>query len=1314
MSKFNPLEHPICFSQPLRLNPTAELAHVPFAMFLVDILRPRVMVQLNSREGTLFCAYTQAVKQLRLSTRCFAIGNWTNGRGESGDLQSLSNLKAHHDPLYGDFSQLIQIAPGEAHANFENGTVDLLHISGCNSDELTGDWFKSWLPRISNRGVVVIDNINLAHNGSSVWRRWKEIRGAYPHFEFAHQGGLAVLLIGPSIPDGLSALLKASDAEASLIREFFRQSGERLKAQVGTNPEVQKLNARVKDLFQELQGKTLAIDEKEREVKSLLAEVEIADREIARAQAEIERTRAEVFRLASSEEQLNNILNSRAWRWVSRYGRAKRRYLEPAYKLVRHPVGSGQRIAQKVFRAPLPIDPYQAWLEVNQWNARREHLLRQSLSKLDRPPRLSVVMPVYNPPIEFLNKAIQSVVDQVYENWELCIADDASTNPAVAATLERWAEHDSRIRLMTRSQNGNISLASNSAAELATGEYLVFLDQDDELTPDALGEVALYLAGKPETDVLYSDDDKIDSKGHRYSPQFKPEWSPELLLSYMYFSHLFVVRRGLFDDVRGMRVGFEGSQDFDLALRVTEKTDRIGHIPKVLYHWRALAGSTAASGDAKPESFNAGLNAVQNAFDRRNVNATVFQPDWAVRAKCGIFSHRFPDEGPSVAIIIPTKNNLELLRACIDSIKKTTYQNYEIVIVDNESDDPSTMEYLRDLPHRVLRVSSPDGFNFSAINNRAAEQVNTDYVLFLNNDTEVIAPAWLSEMVGYLGMSGVGAVGARLLLPDGRIQHAGVVHGYYNGMVGPAFKLLNAADHGYLSYAKVTRNYSAVTAACMLTSRTLFQSLGGFDEETFAVAYNDVDYCYRLVDAGYRIVYCPEAELTHHEGASRGFRDNPREAASFIKKYGELTDPYYNPNLSLDDERFAIRARTATARDLSPIRTLMCAFNLNREGAPYSQYELTVRLKQKGVIDPIVYSPLDGPLRQAYEDHGIEVIVSRHPLTGVTELPDYESRIAAFSQLLKDLKIDLVYGNTLQTFYAIDAARHLELPSIWNPRESEPWKTYFDFLPRQIAPRALECFAFPYQVVFVSRASLNVWQPLNTRHNFAVIHNGLNRERFGAALKKWPREIARALLKISPEERAVVTIGTLCERKGQLDLVEAVRQSHSTGGNRYFIVGKGADAYPELRKAVRALPYSHRSRIHIVDETSDPALYYAAADMFVCCSRIESFPRVILEAMAAQLPIITTPVFGISEQVKDKESALFYPPGDGSSLAAAIDRLIEDPILRQLLAKNAFTALDSLIDFEAMVNAYAEVFREAWLSGATRLPKSQLSNSVSV
>ncbi|HAZ48006.1 MAG TPA: glycosyl transferase family 1, partial [Cyanobacteria bacterium UBA11371] len=572
---------------------------------------------------------------------------------------------------------------------------------------------------------------------------------------------------------------------------------------------------------------------------------------------------------------------------------------------------SKTELAPSGFNIPQTIEPYQAWLQVNQWNQKAEAYLKSRLNTCRGTlPKISVVMPVYNTPIEFLEQAIASVTNQVYQNWELCIADDYSTNPDIPKTLQKWLTKDNRIRVIYLPKNSNISAATNTAASLATGEYLVFLDHDDELTPDALGEVALYLAENPEIDFLYSDDDKIDINGQRYAPQFKPDWSPELLLSYMYFSHLCAVRRNLFEILGGMRVGFEGSQDYDFALRVTEKTNKIAHLPLVLYHWRATPGSTAVTGAAKPKSFIAGEKAVGEALQRRGIKASAYQPEWALKLGLGLYCHKFPDLGPSVAIIIPTKNKLNLLQNCLTSLEKTTYKNYQIVIVDNESDEAETLAYLEQIPHRVLKVKNPDGkFNFAAINNCAAEQIETDYVLFLNNDTEVISPDWLSQMIGYAQIEGVGAVGARLLFPDGRVQHAGVIHGMHHGLAGHAFKLINKDDGGYLSYAKVTRNYSAVTAACLLTPRQLFLELGGFDEIEFAVAYNDADYGYRLLEKGYRSVYCPTAEFIHYEGTSRGFSDNPKETANYRQKYGKKVDCFYSPHLSLENEQVQIQAR---------------------------------------------------------------------------------------------------------------------------------------------------------------------------------------------------------------------------------------------------------------------------------------------------------------------------------------------------------------------------------------------------------------------
>lgn len=950
-------------------------------------------------------------------------------------------------------------------------------------------------------------------------------------------------------------------------------------------------------------------------------------------------------------------------------------------------------------------DPYNHWLEVNSWNVRRQEVLQQSLLEVHDPPKLSLVMPVFNPPVRYLQRALESVTEQVYPHWELCLANDGSTDPEIYRLLESWQAREPRLQIKHCRQNAGVSRATNAAAALARHDFLFFLDHDDELPPDALAEAALCLAREPQIDVLYSDDDKIDGEGRRFDPHFKPDWSPELLLSYMYLSHLFGVRRDLYNAVGGMRAGYEGSQDYDLALRVTERTSRVGHIPKILYHWRVLPGSTALSGNEKPYSFEAGRRAVQEAFARRGLDAMVRHPHWAAQGGCGIFTHEFPDSGPSVAIIIPTKNRRKMLKACLHSLAKTSYQNYRVYVIDNDSDDPDTLDYLRGLPWPVWRLSNPGGdFNFSYLINCAAAKVSEDYLLFLNNDVEVISPAWLSQMVGYLGIPGVGAVGARLLFPDGRVQHAGVLHGMHQGKPGGAFKLIPGHDWGYWAYAKVARNYAAVTAACMLTKRSLFQQLGGFDEQDFAVAYNDVDYCYRLLDSGHRMVYCPTAELLHREGASRSRVDHLAEEVGFLQKYRQRYDPYYNCNLTLEEGDFSVNSRTSAPVSLRPIRALICTHNLNLEGAPYFLLELTLSLRDRGIIAPIIHSPVDGPLRQEFEGANIPVWISTVPFAAGGSLEDHNKFLVDFAQEIATRDIELLLGNTLLAYYAIAAAGRLNLPSLWHIHESDPGQ-HLKNLPKVAARELLKCLALPYQVVFCSEATRALYRHLNEHNNFLTLHNVLNYERFARFLQPWSRERARRELGLGPEEVMVLSLGTVCKRKGQKDLLAAGHRLDADTWRqaKFFLVGDRMNDYSKKIHALRfSLPQNRQNRVAIVPETRDVGLYYQAADVFLCTSRNESFPRVILEAMYCRLPIITTPVFGVVEMLRNGCNALFYDPGNSQQLAELLTTMIHDPDRRRQLGENAALGLSALPDYGEMLTSYGQLFREAFLSGKPR------------
>ncbi|MFL6216561.1 MAG: glycosyltransferase family 2 protein [Blastocatellia bacterium] len=541
-----------------------------------------------------------------------------------------------------------------------------------------------------------------------------------------------------------------------------------------------------------------------------------------------------------------------------------------------------------------------------QWAARSERLRYQrqraqaAIVGFAYQPTISIILPVYNPPLEHLRDAIESVCGQYYSHWQLCICDDGSTAPGVRETLDEYARRDARIRFDRAETNGGIAAASNRALRLATGEFVGLLDHDDKLTPDALFEIVATLQ-QADADLLYSDEDRLDRCGRRHAPRFKPAWSPDLLLSCMYLAHFTVYRKVIFDRIGGFREGFDGSQDYDLALRFTEQTEKIAHIPKILYHWREQAGSASARPAAHEAVIEAGRRALSDALARRQIDGTVVP-----QSRYGFYHvRRRVTPGRRVSIIIPTRDGERRLRRCLSSIEsRRRNPDYEIIIVDNGSRDAATLNYLHRLPYRVIRHDAP--FNFSQLNNLAARQAGGDYLLFLNDDTEAISDDWLAALVEHAERAEVGAVGGKLLTADGRIQHAGVVLGI-NGAAGHALRGVDGfGGAGYLNFANVTRNYAAVTAACLMTRREVFDEVGGFDELSFPISFSDVDLCLRLRQRGYLIVFTPLALLYHYESASRGLTPEPQAEARLRERWGEqlIADPYFNPNLRDDREDF--------------------------------------------------------------------------------------------------------------------------------------------------------------------------------------------------------------------------------------------------------------------------------------------------------------------------------------------------------------------------------------------------------------------------
>ena len=559
---------------------------------------------------------------------------------------------------------------------------------------------------------------------------------------------------------------------------------------------------------------------------------------------------------------------------------------------------------------------YNVWRKKYIPNARK--LKKQRAEKLDYEPCISIIVPTYKTPEKFLKEMIDSVRNQSYENWELCIGDGSVTEDTVKNVVESYQKKDKRIKMLCLSENLGIAGNTNAALSIATGDYIALLDHDDILAPDALYEVVKWMNEhyKDETDVIYTDEDKVsfDLKDY-FEPHFKSDYNLDLIRSNNYICHLFVARKSIVDQVGGFRKEYDGSQDYDFILRCIEQSKHVEHVPKVLYHWRCHPGSTAANQESKMYCYEAGKRAIEDHLKRMGEDDC----QDVMTEHQGFYHVIYPiREQKKVSIIIPNKDQKEILERCVESvIQKTDYKNYEIIIVENNSTTNEIFEYYKTIEQRenIRVVIWKDKFNYSAINNFGVRYANGEYLLFLNNDIEVVRENWLSEMLANVQRKEVGIVGAKLLYPDNMVQHAGVIIGM-GGIAGHPLSRHPADDCGYFARGIIQQNLNAVTAACMLTKKEVYEKVNGF-EEKLAVAFNDIDLCLKVRKAGYLIVYDPEALLYHHESISRGKEDTLEKRNRFegevdymAKKWKDVLekgDEYYNPNLSLLSGNFELK-----------------------------------------------------------------------------------------------------------------------------------------------------------------------------------------------------------------------------------------------------------------------------------------------------------------------------------------------------------------------------------------------------------------------
>jgi GT2 family glycosyltransferase len=633
----------------------------------------------------------------------------------------------------------------------------------------------------------------------------------------------------------------------------------------------------------------------ERTLRMRMSELEAAERHIAELEGKLlklKQYRGELKLLKKQKQAFQKSPERRIGQVLLAPYRLPERLIKVIWKKLFRP-SAGEGAAAR--------SEYHKWLERHRATTGDLDRMRQEALGFSFQPLVSIITPVFNTPVRWLRECVESVLTQTYEKWELILIDDDSTEPATLRSLTELAASDSRIILAKDEKRRGISAASNRGLALAQGDWVAFLDHDDLLEPDAIFQNVKWLQDHPDADLIYSDEDKLTEQGFD-SPIFKPDWSPDYFLSCNYVCHFTLVRRELVRQMGGFRSEFDGAQDYDLFLRIIEQTNRIDHIPRVLYHWRRTLTSTADNIQCKPGMLDAGRLALEGHLERKQQAGHV-AVDWRTYL---YWVKRELTEAKKISIIIPVHDRIDLLARCLDSLtSRTSYAPYEVVVVDNDSQSEDARAYFSHFKHRLLHYSGP--FNFSAINNFAVKQTDSPWLLFLSYHTEVLDADWLTTMAEHVQRTEVGAVGPRLLYPDDTVQHAGIVVGV-GGIAEHAFRGLPAEAPGVCRQLQATRNYSAVTGACLLTRRDVFEKVGGFDEECLPLSFSDVDLCLKLRRAGYVIVYTPFAKLYHNESGVSHQRLESLETNVMRDRWSEVLerDPYYNPNLSRERADFSL------------------------------------------------------------------------------------------------------------------------------------------------------------------------------------------------------------------------------------------------------------------------------------------------------------------------------------------------------------------------------------------------------------------------
>ena len=1292
--------------------------YLPLFYDLVALRKPARVVILGFGDGQPHFTFCQAIREHGLAARCLTIRRAIAGE-DAADDAAWQKAVADSAEIYRDVSTMIAAGATAFATEEADGPVDLLLIDDCDSYQIARGELLAWQPKLAMDALVLFHGLDLERTPSPR-RAWEETAGSRARAEF-HEGiglGVAPLSADGKSEDVLSARLFGSAEQLQELAAFYSSVSQRIDA------ENRALEAERKSTALELRqvwlDTVLADRWKAQQIMDAQAG-EIADR----TREKEERTQAfgELHRDRMKAQLIMDTQTEQLKQWVGKSetlsGENKKlkaqlaqekRLIAAAKKACRKrgrcfgesPEEKKQKrsIPERVFRelrripgnlsraksppapatkknksaARLPLlERYPAWIAEHEPDAAALARQREASRAMKDQPAISLLLPTFNPPGNFLDELIASISAQTYGNFEICVADGGS-NAAAKEALERWREQEPRVRLEFLPQNLGIAENTNRALALASGDFFTCIDQDDLLAPFALYELACAMANNPGADIFYSDEDRLGTDGKRHSPFFKPEWSPEFLLSSMYLGHLTAYRRTLVDRVGGFRKEFDLSQDYDFALRATERARAVCHVPHVLYHWREHPASGSAGG--KPEARATNLAALADAMRRRGLAADVLEYPTANRARFQV------NEWPKVSIIVPT-DSPERARACAEQLPRTTvYPDYEIVIVTNSRLADALEATPRTTPPAVRFVRYDQPFNFSDKSNVGARAATGSRIIFFNDDVASGQPDWIQNLIEPLENPEVGAVAPKLLYETGKIQHAGLVTGV-RGLVGTACHQWPGDSTDYTNFAQSMRDVSALSAACLAMRREDFFAVGEFDAVNTRIAHSDLDLCFKVRSAGMRCVYTPFVTMSHCGHASIGAVEEETKAPSgekasvfLLRRWPEYTchDPYYPDNVRdwlYADSPTPIRMwapPTGNADETGHGRALLfVSHDLSWSGAPLILLQVAKWCRVRGFF-VVLMSPQDGPLREKFVEAGVPVIAD----------PLITKSHPSFAQFAREF--DCVIASTIFAAPIVRAAKAEGIPHLWWIHEGRVAEHYLgEDADLRLALAEADLIVTPDTV------SAQVYQPF-TEHSIRILPYGISDPVGGIAVATNRKSGPVSFL----------LLGTIEHRKGQRVLLEALRKlpAEILRDSCFRIVGRPHDVAiaGEVQAAAKGSSYliyggsvSHAEALALIRDT----------DVMMSCSWDETGPLILMEALAFGKPILSTSVGTVGENLTSEEGGLFFRPGDARALAAAIARLVREPDLLARLQRNARASYDKHFAFPRFGEGFETLVHEA-------------------